>query len=292
MAIVVASLVTEEAGITPADAGISLSDVDASREGEWQRIPTADKPRSRNGAVMVFSSSPLKFYFQNHATGERGVYHDATVSQVGFSPVQSNHVDVQLRYQQAAELAQSNWRVAGEVGEHPYLALKQVSPYNIRQLGRGILVPGYDAHGYMWTYQRISHTGSKRFLKGGRKKGCFLPIGCKPERVLLLAEGYATAASLFECLGQPVVVCFDAGNLLTVGEALHRKYPNARVTIAADNDTQTPGNPGVTKATAAARELGGAVCYPEFEAMPGSDWNDFYIEYGAEAVQDAFSGAF
>ena len=60
------------------------------------------------------------------------------------------------------------------------------------------------------------------FLAGrpGQRKGAFL-IG-NPDRVLL-AEGYATAASLHEATGLPVAVAFDAGNLMPVAQTAKYK---------------------------------------------------------------------
>ena len=41
--------------------------------------------------------------------------------------------------------------------------------------------------------------------------------------VLLLAEGYATAASVHQATRRPVAVCFDAGNLVHVAKALRER---------------------------------------------------------------------
>jgi len=47
------------------------------------------------------------------------------------------------------------------------------------------------------------------------------------------------------------------------------------LTICADNDRGTPGNPGVTAATAAAKAVGARLAIPEFpDGMKGTDWND------------------
>ena len=46
-----------------------------------------------------------------------------------------------------------------------------------------------------------------------------------PDWIALIAEGYATAASLHEATGLPVIVAFDAGNLLPVAQAIHKRYP-------------------------------------------------------------------
>ena len=48
--------------------------------------------------------------------------------------------------------------------------------------------------------------------------------------------------------------------------ALRSKYPNLKIIIAADDDHQTPGNPGMTMATAAVRATGATLAVPVFKA--------------------------
>ncbi|MDD2801875.1 MAG: hypothetical protein PHE96_10485, partial [Methylococcales bacterium] len=55
----------------------------------------------------------------------------------------------------------------------------------------------------------------KRFLSGGQKKGCYFCLGYRTDKILI-CEGFATAASLFESTGLLTVVAFDAGNLKEV----------------------------------------------------------------------------
>src|SRR5690606_19898560 len=71
---------------------------------------------------------------------------------------------------------------------------------------------------------------------GLAKKGHFHLLGHAPQWVVLLAEGYATAATLFEATGLPVVCAFDASNLMPVAEALRKRYKRARILVCADDD--------------------------------------------------------
>ena len=107
--------------------------------------------------------------------------------------------------------------------------------------------------------------GRKTFLTGGRKRGCYYAIG-RPVDALCIAEGYATAASIHEATGQATACAFDAGNLEPVARALRGKFPRSRITVCADNDSGTPGNPGVRYAEAAARAVRGFLAVPLFEA--------------------------
>jgi putative DNA primase/helicase len=112
--------------------------------------------------------------------------------------------------------------------------------------------------------QFIDPKGGKKFLTGTKKKGSFHFIGeldhVKP--VLLLAEGYATAASIHMALKYPVLVCFDAGNLQPVAEAWKKRLPHVDIIICGDNDAKTKGNPGLTKAKAAAKAVNGRFVIP------------------------------
>jgi len=149
---------------------------------------------------------------------------------------------------------------------HAYLQSKRVRPYGVRQLREMLVVPARDAEGVLHTLQFIGADGSKRFLAGGRIAGCYLSIG-KPNGRLLLAEGFATGATLFEATGIATAVCFNCGNLERVARSLRNKFPRLQLVICADDDRATPGNPGMTHAIAAAKAVGGLLAVPRFETL-------------------------
>ncbi len=128
-------------------------------------------------------------------------------------------------------------------------------------------VPMYGVDGLIQNLQVIFPTGKKRFMAGGRKQACWHLLAAVPDGydgVLVIAEGYSTGASIYQAAGYPVAVAFDAGNLLAAGRGLRARYPQAQLVFAADDDRDTDGNPGITKAQAAAAELGGVVVWPVF----------------------------
>ncbi|WP_241667467.1 toprim domain-containing protein [Pseudodesulfovibrio senegalensis] len=156
-----------------------------------------------------------------------------------------------------------------------------------------LLVPGRDVEGFIHTLQTVNQDG-KFFVAGSRKTGTFHTIDPdrtmgNPQTPILIAEGYATAASVHMAIGEPVHAAFDAGNLKHVAEALHGKYPDRSVVILSDNDHQQSGNPGVTKAQAAARAVGGQFVVPLFsdaeKAKGLTDFNDLHATRGLEAVR-------
>lgn len=111
---------------------------------------------------------------------------------------------------------------------------------------------------------------------------------------ILVAEGYATAASLHMATGLPVAVAFDAYNLLAAGEKLRGLYPQTELTFCADNDHQKEQNVGVMKAQEAAKGVGGLVIVPQFtegemgHGMAGpTDFNDLHQLRGLEGLKAA-----
>jgi putative DNA primase/helicase len=175
--------------------------------------------------------------------------------------------------------------------DHPYLKAKCVKAHGLYQYRDALVVPMRDADGELHSLQFIGADGAKRFLTGGRKQGCYFPIG-KPDGVLCIVEGYATAASIFEATGYAVAVAFDCGNLEPVAGALRAKFLEGRLIICADDDAGTPGNPGLTKATAAARAVRGLVAVPDFgrhRPEAAKDFNDLALYRGGEAVREALN---
>ncbi|MCB1767740.1 MAG: toprim domain-containing protein, partial [Candidatus Competibacteraceae bacterium] len=123
----------------------------------------------------------------------------------------------------------------------------------------------------------------KDFLKGGSKKGAFFGIGdLEASPVILIAEGYATAATLHAATGHAAVMAMDAGNLKPVAQAIRALYPDKTIVICADNDRKTDGNPGLTKATDAAQAVNARLAVPEF-AEGEDDKTDFNDLAGIDA---------
>ena len=181
---------------------------------------------------------------------------------------------------------------------HPYLISKGIGPRGVRQHKDALVVPVY-RDGSMVSLQFISADGTKRFLTGGQMEGGYASIsgGSASRDEIVIAEGYATAVSIFEATGLPAVVAFNAGNLLPVAKAIRAKYPEARLVIAGDNDQWTmirgkPVNVGVVRARAAAEAVGGSVAVPDFpndDPRKGTDWNDYLQRFGKDEMAEAFT---
>ncbi len=208
----------------------------------------------------------------------------------------------QAAHAAAAAEAVKLWDAASESGKSAYLARKGVQAVGVRFTADGwLLVPVRDAAGKLWNLQRVAperarYGTDKLFIKGGRKSGlwhwCGEPAGAD---VLLIAEGYATAASLHQATGRPVAVAFDAGNLVNVAKAVRQAYPAALLVLCGDDDQATEArtgtNTGRVKATAAARAVDGLAVFPEALPEGGSDFNDMGQAHGMEAVNGCIEAA-
>lgn len=259
------------AGLAPA------KDLDLRPDGRLVRFRVeGDKPGSRNGWAVLYDGPVQAGAFGSWRTGESHTWHARDLRQA--SPAERRAAQERLRaaqvvraqeqervHEQARQKAARLWATAHPANSsHPYLQRKGVPAYGVRQLRNMLVVPARDAEGVLHTLQFISPDGTKRFLTGGRIRGCYFAIG-RPERELMLAEGLATASTIRQATGAAVAVCFNCGNLEVVAVALRAKFPRLRLVICADNDTGTPGNPGLTHARRAARAVGGFLAIPHFE---------------------------
>ena len=258
------------AGLGPA------KDLDLHDDGRLIRYRVdGDKSGSRNGWAVLHSQPVMAGAFGSWKTGESHTWREATTRPQTLAEraeldqrIKAMHAAREAEqvavHASAADRAAKLWARAHPANNaHPYLQRKHVQAIGIRALRDMLLIPARDVDGTLHTLQFISADGSKRFLTGGRIAGCYCAMG-KPVDSLLLCEGYATAATLFEATGAAVAACFSCGNLLPVARALRGKFPKLRLIVCADNDHQTPGNPGVRHARAAARAVGGYVAVPQF----------------------------
>jgi putative DNA primase/helicase len=224
---------------------------------------------------------------------------------------QAEQASIEAAQAHAAQAAADLWTSASDTGNSPYLARKGAAGVGVRYLPDGtLLVPMRDVDGVLWNVQCIAPQKApdgtdKRYgpprVKGGRKQGLWHVLGALPlpdaagaagalpdaPAVVLLAEGYATAASLHIATGHPVAVAFDAGNLSTVAKALHQLCPGALLVVCGDDDADTEArtgtNPGKQKATAAAKAVKGLALFPEGLPTGASDFNDLHMHMGGEA---------
>lgn len=194
-----------------------------------------------------------------------------------------------LRIQErVAQKAEYLWRLLPAADDrHAYLLKKGVSSHGLKLTkDNRLVVPLIDMSGRIQNLQFIDENGGKRFMNGGRQKGCYCMIG-KAEDKIFLCEGYATAANIRAASGAAVAIAFNAGNMLPVAEMIMLKYPKRQIIVAADNDRFKNINTGLNAARAISEKLGIPYVLPEFKDDKGepTDFNDLFSREGAEAVK-------
>jgi putative DNA primase/helicase len=253
-------------------------------DGEIHRFHTeGDKTRSRNSWYV--------FYLDDHPAGAFGDHKRAfkqTWKSNGVSNWTPSDLTASRRRQAERERKRSAKRAASrEIAKiiwkelppanssDPYLTKKGITPHGTRQVlrkrlrelglkfdpvGRGdrfLVVPVFAVTGSLSSLQFISEDGRKTFLTDGVTKNCLFPIGnFNDSKIIIVAEGLATAASVHAATGSPVAAVFYVENLLPVAKSLHEKFLNHRLIIAADNDESGTGQ---EQGLAAAEAVGGTL---------------------------------
>jgi len=188
------------------------------------------------------------------------------------------------RQANAENRAAAIWNAATPApGNHPYLIRKRIQPHSARLHKDALMLPVLDFANRLTSLQFITADGSKLLLSGGRKRGCFIPVAgdMKDPARVILCEGWATGCTLAEDeTAALVLAAIDAGNLEPVALAACRRWPTAELVIAGDDDRRTSGNPGATKAKAAAIASGALLALPQWpEKAPVhlTDFNDLAV---------------
>lgn len=195
---------------------------------------------------------------------------------------------------------------------HPYLQKKGIdTPEGIAGLkhyktqnNHLLYIPIQDKDGNIQGVQRIFPDGNKGIV--GNKVGGFFVMGDLSEareKGVILAEGYATAYALHKNSDHtPVVVGFDAHNIINVAKILKDKLPeDTKLIVAADNDIHLEKagktNEGIAGAKQAVAAFGqnATMIYPTFppEVISGkmSDFDDYQRHVNAEGIKQAISQA-
>ncbi|WP_366212873.1 DUF927 domain-containing protein [Klebsiella pneumoniae] len=212
----------------------------------------------------------------------------------------------QERQKQAAEDAEhrratfarlyTGMRLRSIQGESEYLQSKGLTGFKYPLMPDGsLLLELVDESGAVTAAQTITPQGEKRLIKGSAKRGAYYAVNAleRPQSVVI-AEGLATALTCHLIRTDALTVAaIDAGNLLPVAEVMRRKYPQAQIIIAADNDHQQGGpesggtNTGKEAAEKAALSVAGWVSLPPTDNK--TDWNDYHQQNGLEAATAAFN---
>jgi putative DNA primase/helicase len=291
-------------------------------DGEMRRVRVeGDSKGQSSGAYVGHSDGHPAGYIKNYKTGHEANWKSSQRSQV-ISAKDRASMDAEAAERRetraherevvaglTAEAVAAHWIAGDLANEHPYLASKGVQAHGLRVNtlgalplssgkeeepqqwgGKGeLMIPVMDIDARFWAAQSIDDSGRKSFPRGSKLQGGHFVLG-EPgaSDELLIAEGYATGATLHELTGLPVVVAFHSGNLPVVAEAFRDKYPEKLLILAGDDDHTKAAdkNVGRLKAEEAAEKVGGHTLFPSFNKDDsGSDWNDLVGIKGKDVVQ-------
>jgi len=281
----------QQHGITPpasiiADGELHRFASDGSRGGNtgWYAFYAGDIPHGTFGCWRLGIKQSWQADIGRALTPEEEAAQKEQIAVLR----RKQETEKQIRHAEAKETAHkilAQAQVADDT--YPYLVRKHAKAYGVFVYNKKLVVPLHDESGTVHSLQYINTNGDKQFMTGGRVKGCYHLIG-EPQDIVCIAEGYATAATIFEATGYPVAVAFNAGNLALVAQTMREKYPAAKIVLCADDDWQTDNNPGLTKAKEAAGVVGGLLALPTFgkeRAEKATDFNDMAAASGLDSVK-------
>lgn len=269
-----------------------LAPVEIRADGFLHRCDAEGKGGKHDAAYLLHLDGIPAGGFENHRDGLGWENWRADIGRaLTASEEDENRVKVEVQRKQReieqtrrhAEARKRAELILAEAysGEHPYPLKKHIqlcgakvieaekvraiAPNLSPELTGLLLVIPVRADGVLTALQFITAGGVKRPLTGGKMAGGYYSIGTMKDAVALaICEGYATGATIHEATGYPVAVAFSAGNLMAVALATRAKFPDLPLILCADDDVDKPGNPGLTKATEAARAVSGVVAVPDF----------------------------
>lgn len=179
-----------------------------------------------------------------------------------------------------------SWAVKGETA---FLTKNDIGGYGVKAGEKGdLIIPMRDTAGKIHNLQTITDNEAA-YIKGGRRKDLFHVIDPKKElvgsesanekanRTILIAEDYASAATLHEATKKPVVAALRSENLEPVLINLQKRYPDAIFILAPNQKNQVLSTLGVP-----------AIFLPEkASASSFASWNELVKGSGKEAAHKA-----
>lgn len=256
------------------------------------RIPSRGKTDDNRDTWVSGSHDSSCGHWCEHNTGAHGTIfseHQRYADPIELATLRAKSVqqsaiqraETERLQNKTATRARLMFEQASNRGTHSHLEVKQIGLHcaRIHRDINAVGVPIWNPELGLVNLQLIFLDGTKRFLKHGRKHGCYCIIGTLDDALkILIAEGFATGASLHELHGHPVVVAFDAGNLLSVSKSIRAQHPDISIVIAGDDDRLKEYNVGRHKAIQAAKAVGGTVAFPELcKCCTCTDHNDAAI---------------
>ena len=290
--------------------GLIVDFIDTS--GELVRVPVAagmgnrpDRSGERSG-YYVYNQLDSHFVciYGNWRTSLEQKFTSYNTNEMSASEkrnLQAKLEEAQQRREEAKKTKQDEVAIyvkekfssSSEVADHKYLNDKKVKNYGLKLTStNALLIPVHSIIksndsgllvSQIRSLQYIFPDGSKKFAAGGEVRGNVFLIGVEHHllqtiETLVVCEGYATGASIYEATGLPCAVVFSANFCLTACTRL-RAITNCKFLLALDNDSSGIGEK-------CANEVASAVnnCLVRLPSIIG-DFNDLANEKGEEQVK-------
>lgn len=273
-------------------------------DGQKHRIAVdGDKGKEQSGFYVLHSDGVANGYFMNNRTGEEIKWsskeHSMTPEEkaemkalYNAKKAEREQADKMLT-EKAEKAIYAKFMNKETVSEHTYLSNKMIEPTSNIYAGQDstITIPLFNIDGRLKSAQYIDENGEKRFAKNTNKVGAFHIVDgsvsdLKYAKSVVIAEGYATAASINEALNNKdvkVIAAMSANNIEHTVKAITDKYPDMNIVIAADNDlTNKVGNIGLNAANAVQNKYENVtVAVPKINGKEISgDFNDILSKNG------------
>lgn len=273
-------------------------------DGQKHRIVVdGDKGKEQSGFYVLYSDGVANGYFMNNRTGEEIKWtskeHSMTPEEKAEMKTLYNAKKAEreqadkILTEKAEKAIYAKFMNKEAVSEHSYLSNKMIEPTSNIYAGQDntITIPLFNVDGRLKSAQYIDENGEKRFAKNTNKVGAFHIVDgsvsdLKYAKSVVIAEGYATAASINEALNNKdikVIAAMSANNIEHTVKAITEKYPDMNIVIAADNDlTNKVGNIGLNAANAVQNKYENVtVAVPKINGKEISgDFNDIVSKNG------------
>lgn len=280
-------------------------------DGKWHRFKLDNSKRKDTGwyVAHLFNGFPVIVFGDWRNPGQKykivgEQLADEVSSNYSYFDKAAEDQKKKERAESTASLAGRLWPMGKPCETTSYLTRKLIKPHGGKILYLAASLPGWfhkfaSKHSILGAFMvpvyksgrivdlQFIKDASKIFLPHGDHRGGHYVLGDMTDHRVVVATGFATAASIRECTGLTTICCFSDGNIDAVVSEIFRNSPNKEIIIAADNDIRHDNkrviNSGMVYSTAAAKRHNCLLAVPEFNHQK-VDFNDIHVLLGQQAV--------
>lgn len=276
------------------ELGIDLPNI-IIPDGNIHRFPTSDKKGDDAGWYFFHLNNGnfLAGKIGNYRSGSSHKVHSSMkeLTKKQLKTIRDNiessrkkmEADREIYVEQAIKKSTLEWGSFKPAPvEHPYLKAKGINgSYGLKiNDAYELIIPRINRTGDIQSYQRVfpnkDESGSwpKKNKYGRPATDTYFIIGSHQDsNIIYIAEGIATAATIYEETGKACYVSFSSGNLPFTAIIAREQNKNKRIVIAADN-----GEVGEKWGKKAAENIGAEIVISP--GTGGTDFNDYKMSGG------------